>query len=61
MDRGGQPSEVALTGIDQAVDHWFNHPSTNMADWRADFEAALRGPRIGAMVYQRLNRARAGR
>jgi hypothetical protein len=61
VDRGGQPSEVALTGIDQAVDHWFNHPSTNMADWRADFEAALRGPRIGAMVHQRLNRARAGR
>ena len=61
VDRGGQPSEVALTGIDQVVDHWFNHPSTNMSDWRADFEAALRGPRIGAMVYQRLDNARAGR
>lgn len=60
VDRGGQPSPVALTGIDQAVDHWFNHPSTNQEDWRADFEAALRGPRIGALVYERLNRSRAG-
>jgi hypothetical protein len=61
VDAGGQPSEQALAAIDRSVDHWFNHPSTNIEDWRADFEAALRGPRIGAMVYERLSRARAGR
>ena len=61
VDAGGQPSEQTLAAIDRSVDHWFNHPSTNMEDWRADFEAALRGPRIGAMVYERLSRDRAGR
>jgi len=58
VDRGGQPSPAVLTAIDQAVDHWFNHPSTNRVDWEADFRTALQSPRIGAMVYQRLNSAR---
>jgi len=60
VDAGGQPSEQALAEIDRRVDHWFNHPSTNGEDWRDDFAAALREPRIGAMVYQRLSRPRAG-
>jgi len=60
VDGGGQPSEQTLAEIDRRVDHWFNHPSTNQADWRADFEAALREPRIGAMVHQRLSQTRAG-
>jgi hypothetical protein len=58
VEAGSAPSQQTLAEIDQVVDHWFNHPATNKPDWEAEFRAALQNPRIGAMVYQRLNRAR---
>lgn len=36
-------------------------PAHNQDTWKTDFEAALREPRIGALVHERLSRDRLNR